>query len=105
MEALIQDIRYALRGLARNPGLTFAVVVTLALGIGANTTMFGVLDVLLLRPPAHVERADRIVRAYFRRPVRGEGLSTRPNTSLPAYESLRDGAPPFASWPLCGPPR
>jgi len=97
METLLQDIRYALRGLARTPGFVCAVVVTLALGIGANTTMFGVLDVLLLRPPAHVERADRVVRAYFRRPVRGEGLSTRPNTSLPAYESLRDGAPQFAS--------
>jgi len=97
VETLLQDIRYALRGLARAPGFALTVVVTLALGIGANTTMFGVLDVLLLRPPAHVTRADRIVRAYFRRPVPGEGMATRPNTSVPGYESLRDGAPPFAS--------
>jgi len=94
---MIHDIRHALRGFARTPGFVLAVVVTLALGIGANTTMFGVLDVLLLRPPAHVQRADRLVRAYFSRPAPGVGMSTRPNTSLPGYESLRDAGPPFAS--------
>ncbi len=103
MDGLIQDLRYALRGLARTPGFVAAVVVTLALGIGANATMFGVLDVLLLRPPEHVTRAERVVRAYFRRPIPGLGMITQPTTSLPAYESLRDGAPPFASvavhWP------
>jgi len=103
VETLLQDIRYALRGLARAPGFVGAVVVTLALGIGANTTMFGVLDVLLLRPPEHVTRADRVVRAYFRQPVPGRGMATRPNTSVPAYESLRDGAPPFASVALVRP--
>ena len=97
METMIHDIRHALRGFARTPGFVLAVVVTLALGIGANTTMFGVLDVLLLRPPAHVQRADRLVRAHFSRPAPGVGMSTRPNTSLPGYESLRDAGPPFAS--------
>jgi putative ABC transport system permease protein len=92
MDALLQDLRYALRGLARSPGFTAAVVVTLALGIGANTTMFGVLDTLLLRPPAHVRDPGRVARVYFVRNF-GEGATfTGPSTSFPSYESLRDAA-------------
>jgi len=97
VEALVQDIRYALRGLARDRGLTVAVVATLALGIGANTTMFGVLDALLLRPPAQVQRADRLVRVYVRRTIVGPEFVTVPNTSVPAFESLRDGASGFSA--------
>ncbi len=88
MDSFVQDIRYALRGLARSPGFTLAVVVTLALGIGANTTMFGVLDRLLLKPPAHVRDASRVQRVYFRvRFVDQARINTV--TSFPGYESLR----------------
>jgi predicted permease len=63
-EHVVQDLNYALRGLRRSPGFAAAVVVTLALGIGANATLFGVIDRLLLRPPDYVREPDRVVRFY-----------------------------------------
>jgi putative ABC transport system permease protein len=81
----MNDLRFALRSLRANPGFTAAVVLTLALGIGANTTMFGVLDTLLLKPPALVQDPGRVQRLYLQQQGQaGVGSSA----SFPAYESM-----------------
>lgn len=54
MEDLVADLRYAVRALRRTPGFTITIIVVLALGIGANSAMFSLVDRLFLREPAGV---------------------------------------------------
>ena len=65
LESLVQDVRYAVRGVRAKPGFAAGVALTLALGIGANSAMFGIFDRLLLRPPAYLRDADRVHRVYM----------------------------------------
>ena len=82
----MNDLRFACRQLLKNPGFTAVAVLTLALGIGANTAIFTVINTLLIRS-LPVKNAEELVQIV----VKSE--SPRPNYafSYPFYERLRDG--------------
>ncbi len=71
LEDTVQDVRYAVRGLRRKPGFAIAVIVTLGLGVGANATMFGIVDRLLFRAPAYLVAPERSHHLYFTRFLNG----------------------------------
>ena len=64
-ESLVRYVRLALRVLRKSPGFTFAAVITLALAIGANAVVFGIMDSLLLRP-LNVPQADSLWGTMYR---------------------------------------
>lgn len=96
MDRLAQEFRHAARGLLRAPLFTAGVMVTLALGIGVNATMFGVVDALFVRAPAGVTHADEIVRVYYQQSIPRVGTFTGPTASYPTFTAMRDQVPGFA---------
>ena len=71
LEAVVQDARAALRGLRRSPAFTAGVILTFALGVGANAAMFSLLDRLMLRPPALMRDPGTVHRVYLYRTREG----------------------------------
>ena len=92
---LWQDARYALRMLARNPGFTAMVVLTLALSIGANTAIFSLVNALLLKslPYPHPERLG----AIYARTTGSDSYDMRRNIDGEQWELLRDDVPSLLS--------
>src|ERR1043165_9845571 len=70
MDSIIKDIRFGLRGLVKRPGFTAIAVITLALGIGANTAIFSVVNAVLLRPLPFKD-PDRLMVVWERRASSG----------------------------------
>src|SRR6202167_6260728 len=82
LESIWADVRFALRQLRRSPGFAFAAVLTLALAIGANAVVFGVLNALILRP-LNVPQPQSLYTIE-------RGPDKQANESYPDYLDLRD---------------
>jgi putative ABC transport system permease protein len=93
MNSLMQDLRYALRQLRKSPGFTLTVIITLALGIGANAAVFTMFDQVLLRM-LPVQRPENLVRFQWTGGFSGSMSSFGGDSdnyfSYPAYKELRD---------------
>jgi putative ABC transport system permease protein len=100
MDALWRDLRFALRGLMRSPAFTAIAVLTLALGIGANTAIFSVINAVLLRPLAY-SQPDQLVS--LRAHLLGRGRKDVP-MSQPEYQDVLREVPAIrdlaAVWPI-----
>ena len=90
IETFIQDLRYGLRRLVKSPGFTAIAVLSLSLGIGANTAIFSLVNTAVLRP-LPVERPDEIVSL-----TNSAGNRLFPTFSYPNYKDFRDRSDVFA---------
>src|SRR2546425_5587504 len=101
MSTLIQDVRYGLRQLARSPGLTAVVILSLALGIGANTAIFSLIDAVMLKM-LPVKNPEQLVFITWKgkefpnvQSYTGDDFSSAPghaygsSISYPAFQQLR----------------
>ena len=94
--SLSSDVRHSIRAFRRTPGFTAVVVLTFALGIGANVTMFGILDRMLFRAPPHIAQPERVFVVQRTQKYQGKEF-TGDRFSYPAFDDLRRGSPYIAS--------
>src|SRR6188474_1893692 len=85
--SFVRDLRFAVHSLARTPGLACAVILTLALGIGANAAIFALVRGVLLRPLVNRDE-DRLV--YIRQSAKGLGVENA-TFSVPELDDMKKG--------------
>lgn len=95
MRTMVQDLSYGLRQLRKNPGFTVVAVITLALGISVNATMFSLVSAFLLRRPPVVD-AERVVVISTINPARGFHADAD-LASVPSFLAWRDGTNVFTA--------
>src|SRR5438046_226369 len=101
METLMQDVRYGLRMLLRNPGFTVVAILSLALGIGANTTIFTLVNTVLLNP-IPVRDPGSLVTLNMTDEKNKDNRFNLFGISYPSYrESTRSAAPTSGSRRRC----
>jgi putative ABC transport system permease protein len=98
MSTIIQDLRYGLRQLRRSPGFTAVAVLTLALGIGANTAIFSVVNAVLLRQLPFLN-ADRLVMLWERNPAKGIDQEKVSGPDFTDWQSQNHVFDNMAFWP------
>jgi predicted permease len=96
VQAWWQDVSYAARSLVRERGFSAVVILTMAVAIGANAAMFGIIDRLLLRGADHVQQPDRVVRMTLTTTHASFGPTTQATFGYVLYSALRDDVPAFS---------
>jgi len=99
---LLLDLRHAARGVRHSPGFAALVVITLALAIGANATMFGIIDRLLISAPPYIVAPDRVVRLHTVAAGPSGERWVMEATSLAVLDDLRDDTDTFRGWAAAG---
>jgi predicted permease len=104
LDGIRQDAAYSARSLARSPAFAVTIVLTLALGLGVNTALFSLLDVLYLRPPAGVVNPDGVQRVWKEGVFVDRGRMFSAIFDYPTYRAARDAlgqdaATAIYTWP------
>jgi predicted permease len=108
LESVVADLRYAIRQLAKSPGFAITVILSITLGLGANTTIFTFVNALLLRPPAVADSGHLVevmehnakasgIEAYMPFSYHGYALLRDHNHTLSGFAAF-DGDPRTVSW-------